>query len=188
MKRAILACTFLLLAGCATPYQPCGFAGGYSDTQLAPDGFRVFFRGNGYTSRERTQDFAMLRAAELTIEGGFKHFAILDESSSEEVSTFTTPGSSQTTGSAYVYGGSRSYYGTYSGHTTYYPPQTYFIFKPHSEFLIKCFPEKPEAIYTFDALFLQNSLKQKYKIEQLNSGSRRGLAKGRMQWRSQFYV
>lgn len=155
----------LLISGCATPYQPDGFTGGYSDTQLAPDVFRVFFQGNGYTSSERIQDFAMLRAAELTIREGFKHFAIVNESSSDEISSFTTPGYSHTTGSGYVSGGYGNYYGTYSGHTTYNPPQTYFISKPRCEFLIKCFPEKTDDIYTFDALFLQNSIKRKYKIE-----------------------
>ena len=167
MRMLICICSIIvmLFVGCATPYQSSGFRGGYSDTQLAPDVFRVFFRGNSYTSSERTQDFAMLRAAELTLSSGFNHFAIVDESSSTEISTFTTPGSSQTTSSGYIQGGYGSYYGSYSGYTTYSPPQTYFISKPRSEFLIKCFPEKPENIYTFDALFLQNSLKQKYKIE-----------------------
>lgn len=165
MKKVFAFLFVLAISGCATPYQPTGFMGGHSDTQLAPDVFRIFFRGNAYTSSERTQDFAMLRAAELTTREGFKHFAIIDESSSAEVSAFTTPGSSQTTGSGYVHGGYGSYYGTYSENTTYTPPQTYFMSKPCSEFLIKCFPDKPEDIYTFDASFLQQSLKQKYKIK-----------------------
>ncbi len=60
----LLASVFSLwfLSGCATSYQQRGFAGGYSETQLAPDVFRVNFEGNGYTSSERAQDFALLRA------------------------------------------------------------------------------------------------------------------------------
>lgn len=59
--------SLLLLEGCATSHQEKGFTGGYSETQLAPDVFRVNFAGNGYTSSERAQDFALLRAAELSL-------------------------------------------------------------------------------------------------------------------------
>jgi hypothetical protein len=154
-----------LLTGCSTPYQSEGFTGGYSHTQLAPDVFRITFRGNAYTSIERTQDLVLLRAADLTLQFGFKYFAIIDESSSTKVSTFTTPGSADTSGSVQIYGGQRNYSGTYSEHTTYIPPQTYFMYKPRSGLLIRCFADKPGGVYTFDAAFLQQSLKQKYKIE-----------------------
>ena len=149
-----------ILAGCATPYQPVGFGGGYSETQLAPDVFRVYVRGNGYTSMERAQDFALLRAAELTLQQGFKYFAIIDESSSTDISTYTTPGSSQTTGTANVYGG----YGTYSGTTTYNPPQTETVHEPRSSIAVRCFADKPDSTNTFDAEFLQRSIKAKYAI------------------------
>jgi len=154
----------IFISGCATSYHSTGFTGGYSETQLAPDVFRIHFAGNGYTSGERAQDFAMLRAADLALQHGFKYFAIIDESSSTAVSSFTTPGSATTTGSAYVSGGYGNYYGSYSDQTTYTPPQTYYVFKPRAGLLIRCFTDKPEAIYTFDAVFLQQSLKQKYHI------------------------
>jgi len=154
-----------LLNGCATPYQSEGFRGGYSDTQLAPDVFRITFKGNAYISKERTQDFALLRAAELTQQFGFKYFAIVDELSSTDVSTFTTPGSEDISGSVNIYGGPSSYHGIYSGHKTYIPPKTHFIIKPRTGLLIQCFTDKPDGIYAFDASFLQKSLKQKYKIE-----------------------
>ncbi len=166
----IVGCAFLFfVAGCATPYQPVGLGGGYSETQLAPDVFRVNVRGNGYTSNERAQDFALLRAAELTLQHGFKYFAIIDESSSTDVSTYSTPGSSQTTGSstgtANVYGNYGTYQGTYSGTTTYNPPQTYNIHKPRSSISVRCFADKPDSTYTFDAVFLQQSISQKYGIK-----------------------
>ena len=149
-----------LLSGCATSYQQKRFTGGYSETQLAPDVFRVNFAGNGYTSSDRAQDFALLRAAELSLERGFGYFALLDESSSSKFSTFTTPGSAYTTGSAYSSGNSA----TYSGHTTYTPGQTYLISKPRTGILIRGFTSKPNDIYTFDAQFLQQSLKRKYNL------------------------
>jgi len=148
------------LSGCATSYQQKGFTGGYSETQLAPDVFRVNFQGNGYTSSERAQDFALLRAAELGLEKGFKYFALLDESSSSKLSTFTTSGSAYTTGSASVIGNTA----TYSGHTTYTPGQTYLISKPHTGVLVRGFMSKPDDIYTFEVEFLQQSLKRKYNL------------------------
>jgi hypothetical protein len=161
----LLLCVMTFSAGCVTPYQPKGRIGGYSDTQLAPDVFRVTFQGNGYTSEDRADDFALLRAAELTLQNGFKYFAVIEGSSSPDVTTWTTPGSGHTSGSVQIYGGPDSYTGTYSGHTTYTPPQTTFISRPRSELLIRCLADKPEEFYAFDASFLQESIKQKYKIE-----------------------
>jgi hypothetical protein len=75
---AVIALT-LTMASCATPYQSTGFVGGYSDTALAPDVYRVSFQGNGYTSLGRAQDFAMLRAADTALSHGFRYFAIVDK-------------------------------------------------------------------------------------------------------------
>lgn len=150
-----------LICGCATPYQSTKFMGGYSDTQLAQDMFRVYFRGNVYTSMERAQDFALLHAAELAKQHGFAYFAVIDESSSTSVHAYTTPGQAYSSGSATSSGGLT----TYSGQTTYYPPGTYLMYKPQAGLLIKCFTEKPEGIYTFDAVFLEQSLKQKYGLK-----------------------
>jgi len=57
----------LIIVGCATGYHQNGFTGGFSETRLAPDVFRITFRGNGYTSAERAQDFALLHASELVL-------------------------------------------------------------------------------------------------------------------------
>jgi hypothetical protein len=72
MRLSFLAVIVLALAlsGCATPYQKKNPIGGYSETQLGESIFRVSFEGNGYTSRERASDFALLRSAEIAIEMG----------------------------------------------------------------------------------------------------------------------
>jgi hypothetical protein len=36
----------VILSGCATAYQPKGFTGGFSETLLAPDTFKVQFSGS----------------------------------------------------------------------------------------------------------------------------------------------
>jgi hypothetical protein len=165
MKQTLLfaiGCASLcFLAGCATPYQPTGFTGGFSETQLAPDVFRVYFRGNGKTSGERAQDFALLRAADICLQHGFTCFAVLDESDSTEAQSFTTQGEAYTTGSAYAYGNTA----TYSGHTTYTTGQNHTFYKPRTGLMIRGFATKPEGVFIFDASFLQQSLKQKYHIK-----------------------
>jgi hypothetical protein len=180
MKQKLLfliGCASLyLITGCATPYQSNSFRGGFSETQLSPDTFRVYFRGNGYTSGERAQDFTLLRASELTIQHGFTCFAILDEKNSTTSSSFTTSGYANTTAYGTGYSSGNVYLnqngGTYNGttstyvnaNTTYTPPQTYVIHRPQAGLSIKCFASKPDGVQTLDAAFLQQSLKQKYNI------------------------
>ena len=170
-------CVALILSGCATNYQRNGFSGGYSDTQLASDLYRIIFYGNGYTPPERAQDFALLRASELTLQHGLTCFAIIDERHSTSVSSFTTPGHVETTASGTGYNSGNIYlnpYGArYSGTstanvnatTTYTPPQTHVFYKPESGILVRAFMAKPEGVFTFDAAFLMQSLKQKYRIK-----------------------
>jgi hypothetical protein len=97
---SFVALASLISAGCATQYTGRSLAGGYSDTQLAPDAFRITFSGNGFTSSERTQDFALLRAADLTLSHGFRYFAIINSASGGNTSSITLPGQSYTTASA----------------------------------------------------------------------------------------
>jgi len=162
LSTALLCASLVLLSsGCATSYHSSGFTGGYTDTQLAPDVFRVVFRGNAYAHAERVQDFALLRASELVIQHGFGYFAIIDENNSSTPFTINTPGQSYTTGSGSVVGNSIEY----SGQTTYYPGQTYTLYKSKTGLLIKAFVTKPEGIFAFDAAFLQQSVTQKYRIK-----------------------
>jgi uncharacterized lipoprotein YajG len=131
----LVAFAAFLLSGCATSYQSNGSTGGYSETQLAPDVFRVAFRGNRYTSPEQAQDFCMLRAAELALQQGFTHLALVDERSSTTTHSVTTAGQATTTGTAY---------------------------KTHT---FKFFKAKPDGVFTFDAALLQQFIKQTYKIK-----------------------
>lgn len=156
-----IAATSAVLAACATSYQPTGFTGGFNETFLAPDVVRVQFEGNGFTSGTRAQDFAMLRAAELMLEGGYPFFVVVGESNDTQMSTYTTPGRATTTGSAYTSGD----YTSYSGSTTYNPGQTMVFYKPSSGLLVKGFADKPENLAVFDARFVVNSIKTKYELD-----------------------
>ena len=76
-----LGCIAFLLGGCATPYQSKGYTGGFSETQLAADTYEIKFNGNGYSSEERTDDFAMLRASELALANWYPYFVVLHQKS-----------------------------------------------------------------------------------------------------------
>ena len=162
MKKFVIFLIVLVLTGCATTYQREGLTGGYSDTQLGENIFQVSFRGNGYTSREQTSDFTLLRSAELALEKGFRYFVIVDSEKYSKTGTYTTPTKSYTTATAYSYGN----YAHGSATTTTYGGQTFFISKPRATNTVLCFKEKPETNgLFFEAEFVVKSIKQKYKID-----------------------
>lgn len=59
-----------------TPYQPLGPGGGFEQTRLQEDVYRVSFRGNRYTLETDVLDFLYLRCAELTVAAGYTHFEV----------------------------------------------------------------------------------------------------------------
>ena len=99
-SQPIWILALILLSGCGTvhsivggtPYQPFStVTGGYSETALAPDVVRIVFRGNSSTTKERAQDMALLRAADLSQKSGFKYFTVLrEESETRPVATDPT--------------------------------------------------------------------------------------------------
>lgn len=162
MARLLLVLlSSILLAACATSYQPKGFSGGYVETQLGENIFQVSFLGNGYTRSQRASDFALLRSAEIATENGFRYFIVVESGNDSSLSAYTTPTQSYTTGSAYSYGNSA--YG--SAKTTSYGGQTYMIRKPSTTNTIVFLQAKPEGgDLVFDAEFVKRSLKEKYGI------------------------
>jgi hypothetical protein len=150
-----------LMTGCATGYQNSGFTGGFEDTQLAPDVFRVSFSGNAFTSSDRVQDFALLRAAELTLANNAQYFTVITSADQSRIATHVTSGSSHTSGTVSTYGNT----GYYSGTTTYSAPQVQTYYKPGVGIMIRTFQTKPEDGVVFDANFIINSIRTKYGIK-----------------------
>ena len=55
----------------------------------------------------------------------------------------------------------------YNQTTTYTPGQTFTSVSPETGLLIRCFKEQQSDIYTFDAAFLEQSLRSKYNLPPL---------------------
>jgi hypothetical protein len=97
---AALATALVLSAGLSacvspTPYQPAvkgGFnAGGYSETRIEPNRWRVNFAGNTMTKRETVEGYLLFRAAELTLQNGYDWFSIADRQTDAKSRTYVEP-------------------------------------------------------------------------------------------------
>ena len=157
----VLIALFFILQGCSTKYQEVGFKGGYSEMQLDENIFKVSFKGNGYTKREKVADFTLLRSAELTLDNGYSYFSVIDANSYSTNSTYTTPATSSSTGSVYV--SDNKIYGHSTTITT--KGQTYNISKPRSTNTIVCFKEKHTSGFSYNAKFVLKSIREKYSIK-----------------------
>jgi hypothetical protein len=91
---AVLAALSVGLAACATatPYQPNirsgAVTGGWSETKIEANRFRVNFNGNSLTSRETVEGYLLFRAAELTVESGFDGFMVAERDTDKQTRTY----------------------------------------------------------------------------------------------------
>jgi len=76
IKLAALS-AFCLLASCATPYQPDGLAGGYTDQRLDDNTAQVLFRGNRFNEPEKLHSYLLRRCAEITQQDGYNYFVLV---------------------------------------------------------------------------------------------------------------
>ena len=67
--RLSVAAIATVLAACATSYKPESVfnQGGFSEQRRSPGVYQVWFVGNEYTTEDRSEELAMLRAAELCL-------------------------------------------------------------------------------------------------------------------------
>jgi hypothetical protein len=150
-----------VLASCATPYQELGTSttGGFNSQRIAENRFAVSFVGNGFTEPKRARDYALLRAAEITLEYHYTHFTVDGQGDLSRASTVHMGSSSTTTGSI-------SPYGTYTGFTTT-TSSDMPVFKPGTKMFITCFDRIPEGQHVgrvFDAANVVATLKAKYHL------------------------
>lgn len=92
LQGTIVLFTALLVA-CATetPYKPAEGRGdyGYTETALDDNRYRITFVGNSTTPSETVQDYALLRAAELTLAKGYDWFETADRNEDKKVRNTT---------------------------------------------------------------------------------------------------
>ncbi|MFI4934517.1 MAG: CC0125/CC1285 family lipoprotein [Caulobacterales bacterium] len=102
MKRSAAALAAVLalglgLSACetATPYQPLAansaVSGGFTDQKLDAEHFRVTFKGNSMTARDKVETYLLYRAAELTVAQGFDWFEMVDRHTSQDRRTYLDP-------------------------------------------------------------------------------------------------
>lgn len=151
----------LTLTACATGYKSKGWMGGFSETWLAPDVAIVEFAGNGFASPERAADFALLRAADLTVAAGYRYFLVSDAGSGEATSYHYQPG---TTTTLIQQPTARS---PISATTTTTPGYMTAVTRPRSRLAVMMFAEPPEGQRPFEAAFVQRSIRSKYGMDEL---------------------
>lgn len=176
-----------VLSGCATAtaYKPAGSDGGYSETMYAPEIFRVHFNGNENTPVERSRDFALLRAADLTIQHGYRYFTVSDVT--PPPSNFSPPPAAPSQNvqvNNYNYGDTYAYHTAASdnaaaaqGSREGLSNLANFIAaqkaanqqsrqSAQTELLVHCFVEQPLGVRVLDANFIAHSLREKYGIKE----------------------
>ena len=147
-----LCLSLLILTGCATSYQPRGLSGGFEEIRLDDNIFKVSFKGNQYTSKEKAMDYAVLRSSEIALAHNFKFFVI---KGSEDYSKISTEYNVQR---------NNQYYNRYSN--TPYTVSQDTTTKPRIALLIECYTDRPvtgSALY--NAEMTRENIKHKYDIQ-----------------------
>lgn len=89
MRKLLAVLSIAALAACATAvgtaYGPADAKGfGYTETRIEADRYRITFAGDGATSPDAVEDYALLRAAELAVANGYDWFRIIGRSLDEQ--------------------------------------------------------------------------------------------------------
>jgi len=162
VRSSYLFLALLLLAGCRTPYiaydcEPTGAPwpfpgwscdGGYSELALAPDTYQVSFSGKNI-STAKSQDYALLRAAELALEKGQRYFLVLNSWGQTDVQLQGSP--DQT---VYHEGG----FSTSTG------GGIYNVNLPQATYVIQIIGTGEGHKRAYDALMIQRSVRNKYRL------------------------
>ena len=157
--RVIALLTILFISGCAlnTQYQAQGFSGGYVDTQLNENTWRVVVNGNGFTKSNTVGDYALLRASELTLDNGYRYFIVGSSSQDKESNMVKWGGnSSRTTGQI-------NNNGTFSSNTYNTSPTYSNVTKYENEIIFMMINEGEQGdMFAYDAQLIFDSLSAKY--------------------------
>lgn len=85
----IIFLSALILAACATQplYSPASRPDGpgYWETRLTENRYRVSFVGRNTTSSEEVKNYALLRAADLTLDAGYDWFKVIERETQQTI-------------------------------------------------------------------------------------------------------
>ena len=163
LGKLILASALTLsLASFASASQPTGATGASDERPISPDTYYVEFSGNGFTNPQRASDFMLLRCAELALEKGYSHFAIMQAVDASTVSYTSTPITTTTTASANGYMMGNGVNLTGSSKTVTQGGTITPILKPGAGATIRLL--RQPVSQAFDAQSLRDSLRAKYKL------------------------
>lgn len=142
-RTGLIFTVALFLTGCAaTPYQPSGLRGGYSEVRLGPDSYAVTFSGNGYSTEVQARSMAMLRGAELCRDARYGWFAAVKDDSKIDRQVQTRP--AETRVNTYANTNSRGRYTGSTGYVTTTPEQTTVTERPVAQLEIRCLKANPK--------------------------------------------
>lgn len=89
IRALIAALAGAALFGCALPqstvYKARDGGFGYTETRLQDGAWRVAFTGNRATRLHTAENYALYRAAEITLGAGFERFAVIDREIGQRV-------------------------------------------------------------------------------------------------------
>jgi len=79
-KGLILLLSVVMVSSCAFPtsYHSEIYQEGYSEAKLSETEYTISFKGNTETSHQRLNDFALLRAAQVSLKNGYPYFRVLN--------------------------------------------------------------------------------------------------------------
>lgn len=147
----------ILNLGCATGYRKEGYKGGFTDLKIQEGVYRVNFAGNSYTSEQRSEAFALLRASEIALKEGYKYFSIIEGGTKIKADyDVSSP-------TYYTYG-QVDENGMYSASTVPIGGGVHSTDRPRTSLLIKCYKEKPK-FDVLDAAQVSQNIKSQYNIK-----------------------
>lgn len=151
-KFLVLISLAVILSGCASGYTSRGlFCGGYSEIRTNPDSFIVTYNGNGYTHADDAMRYVLLRASELTLQNGYRYFAIL--ATADQTSSYNYSDTyDHATGSLHSHRHSNCSHTQLTGSSS---SSTYSgkVVKPGVTIRIKCFNDQSQFDDAIDAQF-----------------------------------
>ena len=170
----VVCCTMLslFLVSCATPYQPLKHQTGYDEQQVGKDEYDVSFLGNGSSSYERALDFALLRAAEISLKWQAKSFIVLDVvnlSSARKYRTgnqyFWTMSPYLSTGGQVIPSAPEFTGGLDQSYLMVTPAEDRIFYRPGVRLRITLSPDTAPGGFAYDSAKLSMELKHKYGLD-----------------------